>query len=123
MRALRALAHFAASLGALLLAACVTLPPDVVAELQPPRSGEDDPFDAVERGASARVDAPAARKAFDVAAFPLASGQIVVSETGSALSLFFSLFTVDYARWVHAGIVAIEDGEVFVYDANGTPWP
>jgi hypothetical protein len=62
-------------------------------------------------------------RTFDAGVLPLASGQIVVSETGDATSLFFSLFTENYAPWVHAGILAIEDGVAFVYDATGTLFP
>ena len=39
------------------------------------------------------------------------------------MSLFFSLFAVDDAPWVHAGIVAVEDGRAVVYEASGSFFP
>jgi len=53
----------------------------------------------------------------------LRSGQIVVSEQGGADSLFVSLMAQEYRPFVHAGIVAIDDGEPYVYEQNATLWP
>lgn len=106
--------------GACLLSACVTLPERVANELRPAARSANDAV-AVVPSEVERARGPVA--SFDPAVFPIASGQIVVSETGDAMSLFFSLFTEDYAPWVHAGILAIEDGEPVVYDATGTLFP
>ncbi|HYS13611.1 MAG TPA: hypothetical protein VEN28_09895 [Burkholderiaceae bacterium] len=114
-----------ALLGACLLAACVTLPARVAGELA--LDDADAPRFGSAPGAPATIElragAPQQERRFDPSALPLASGQIVVSETGDAMSLFFSLFTEDFAPWVHAGILAIEDGAPYVYDATGTVWP
>lgn len=107
-------------LGACLLSACVTLPERVANELRPAARRADDSFALAPIDVGRPQGPPAV---FDPAALPLASGQIVVSETGDAMSLFFSLFTEDYAPWVHAGILALEDGEPVVYDATGTLFP
>jgi hypothetical protein len=50
---------------------------------------------------------------------PLASGQIVLSEQGSAMSLFYALGLRDFLPFSHAGVLLIEDGAPFVYDAAG----
>ena len=119
-----ACARSVAPLVACLLTACVTLPGRVVSELQEARAEEWNPFRTASAYAAASEPAPAAKeREFDASTLPLESGQIVVSETGDALSLFFSLFTEDFAPWVHAGILAIEDGVAYVYDANGTMLP
>lgn len=54
---------------------------------------------------------------------PLANGQLVVSDTGGALSLFFTLFAEDFYPFVHAGIVVIEDGQPYVIEAVGNYFP
>jgi hypothetical protein len=54
---------------------------------------------------------------------PLASGQVVVSEIGGAASLLFSLFADQFQPFVHAGILVIEHGDPYVYEAMGTLWP
>ena len=54
---------------------------------------------------------------------PLASGQIVVSESGGALSLFVTLAAEEFSPFVHAGVLALEGGEPWVYEAVGTLWP
>jgi hypothetical protein len=115
-----------APLVACLLTACVTLPGRVASELQEAQAEESNPFRPADTPALASEAAPAAverERTFDASTLTLESGQIVVSETGDALSLFFSLFTEDFAPWVHAGILAIEDGVAYVYDANGTMLP
>jgi len=53
----------------------------------------------------------------------LASGQIVVSESGGALSLLFRLYEENFPPYLHAGVIAYEDGEFYVYHAAGTVKP
>ncbi|MEM8984787.1 MAG: YiiX/YebB-like N1pC/P60 family cysteine hydrolase [Pseudomonadota bacterium] len=68
---------------------------------------------AVTRGpAAATVDALALR-----------SGDVIVSEVDSAVSFLMALMADRYAPFVHAGIVVIDDGEPYVYDAFATVWP
>jgi len=54
---------------------------------------------------------------------PLQNGQIVVTEKGSATGMLVSLFAMEYADFGHSGIVAIEDGKAYVYEALATVWP
>jgi hypothetical protein len=53
----------------------------------------------------------------------LASGQIIVSESGGAMSLLFRLFEEDFHPYLHAGVIAREDDEFYVYHAVGTIKP
>ncbi len=73
-------------------------------------------------------DAPAAREtvvysADDVEAPELAarlrSGQLVVSEQGTAMSLLFALAAAKFAPFVHSGVVSVENGHAYVYEAVG----
>ena len=50
---------------------------------------------------------------------PLRSGQIVASEQGSPQSLFLSLLVAESLPWVHTGVVAIEGGVPWLYEAQG----
>lgn len=54
---------------------------------------------------------------------PLNSGQVIVSESGGALSLLFRLFEENFPPYLHAGVLAHEDGEFYVYHAVGTMKP
>jgi hypothetical protein len=65
----------------------------------------------------------AAPREVPIDALPLASGQIVLSESGGALSLFFALFAEDFSDYVHAGLIAVEDGKPYVYESVGVAWP
>lgn len=51
---------------------------------------------------------------------PIASGQIILSDQGRADSLLLALIADEFAPYVHAGVIAIEDGEAFVYEAFAT---
>ena len=68
----------------------------------------------------ARVDAahPATFKGL-----PLANGQLILTEAPGPYSLLFALAPATFYRFTHAAIVAIEDGEPFVYDISGTYKP
>ena len=105
------------------LAGCVTLPDRVAFELRAPAEHEQHLFGGDAAHATAHAQPKREQRPFDASVFPLAHGQIIVSETGGAMSLFYSLFAVDYAPWVHAGVVAIESGEAVIYDATGTFFP
>lgn len=119
---LRWAATTAAGAAVVALAGCVTLPDGIAFEMRAPSAEERQSFGKV-AAAAAATSAQAApgqeRRDLDVRVLPLAHGQIIVSEAGGAMSLFFSLFATEYAPWVHAGIVAIEDGQAVVYEANG----
>jgi hypothetical protein len=93
----------AALLLALVLAtqsACVTLPPDVAAELEPAEQDQPNHF----------------RKR-------LQSGQLIVSDAGAPDSLLLSLLGEQYSPFGHAGIVSIEDGKAYVYEGYATLRP
>ncbi len=48
---------------------------------------------------------------------PLRSGQIIVSDTDTALNFFVSLTDPVYNPYAHAGVISIEDGEPYLYHA------
>jgi hypothetical protein len=73
-------------------------------------------------GAEAPPAAPPARE-LDFHGIPLRSGQIVTSEQGSPQSLFLSLMVAESFPWVHSGVLAIEDGQAWLYEAQGTLSP
>ena len=50
---------------------------------------------------------------------PLASGQIVVSDAAGPGGLFFALMLEQFFPFVHAGLIIVEDGRPYVYDATG----
>ena len=54
---------------------------------------------------------------------PLASGQILINEKPTASTLFISLIGAEPKPFVHAGIIAIEQGEAWVYEAMGIAMP
>jgi hypothetical protein len=101
------------------LAGCVALPDRIAFELRPPAAQEPQAFGSEVVAAVTPAPAARARRELDSRALPFGHGEIIVSESGGAMSLFYSLFAADYAPWVHAGIVAIEDGQAVVYEANG----
>lgn len=49
----------------------------------------------------------------------LRSGQIIVTDSGGPTAVFFSLFSHEFSPFVHAGIIAVEGGEFFVYESYG----
>jgi hypothetical protein len=54
---------------------------------------------------------------------PLSSGQVIVSERGSASSLLVSLLTEEFHPFVHSGLVVIDEQKPFVYEAVGSFGP
>lgn len=54
---------------------------------------------------------------------PLVSGQIVLAESGGPLSLLFSLFAEEYSITGHGGVLVVENGRAFVYEAIGIVKP
>ncbi len=62
---------------------------------------------------------PAAINTANYLGAPLSSGQIVVSESGGPFSFLFSLFPTRFSPFVHTGILVIEDGIPYVYEARG----
>jgi hypothetical protein len=54
---------------------------------------------------------------------PLRTGQIVVSEQGSPNSLFLSLLVAENRPYVHSGVIVLENGSPWVYEANGRVQP
>lgn len=51
--------------------------------------------------------------------FDLRNGQIVLTESGDANSLFMALVPQVFYPFSHVGIIAVENGETFVYEARG----
>ncbi len=119
----RALAATMVGAALVALAGCVTLPDNVAFELRPPEAAERQSFGHDVAAGTAPSPRSVERRELDARELPLGHGQIIVSEVGGPMSLFYSLFAVDYAPWVHAGIVAIEDGKAVVYEANGNFFP
>ena len=64
------------------------------------------------------------RLATDAQTLALRSGQVVVTDSGGPAALFFALFAEEFSPFVHAGILAMEDGEPYVYETFGgiRPW-
>jgi hypothetical protein len=54
---------------------------------------------------------------------PLKSGQVIVSDQGTPLSLFIAFVGQRFYPFVHAGVISIEDGEPFVYESLATIRP
>jgi hypothetical protein len=50
---------------------------------------------------------------------PVRTGQIVASEQASAQSVFMTLMLAESYRYIHTGIVVVEDGEAWVYESVG----
>lgn len=74
-----------------------------------------------ERSAPATWEvAPAAGPARSPGELPLRSGQILLSESGSVQALLLSLLLDRPQRYVHAALLAVEDGEPVVYEAAAT---
>jgi hypothetical protein len=57
---------------------------------------------------------------------PVETGQIIVNEHPGAMALFLSFTAQRFAPYIHAGIVVVEEGEPYVYEAMGAilplPW-
>lgn len=57
---------------------------------------------------------------------PVETGQIIMNEHPGATSLFLSFTARRFAPYMHVGIVVVEEGEPYVYEAMGTivplPW-
>lgn len=76
---------------------------------------------------------PAAYRTFDAESasegeldfhgLPLQSGQLVVSDSGEADSLLLSMLGEQYTPYSHAGILSIEGGQAYVYEAYALLWP
>ncbi|MEM1263943.1 MAG: YiiX/YebB-like N1pC/P60 family cysteine hydrolase [Pseudomonadota bacterium] len=66
-------------------------------------------------------ETPDAAVAID--ALPLRSGDIIVTEVDTAMSFMMALMADRYAPFVHAGVIVVDDGEPYVYDAFATVWP
>jgi hypothetical protein len=54
---------------------------------------------------------------------PLRDGDIVMSVTSDPMSLVYILNSTEFSRYVHVGVVSIEDGEPYVYEAVGWGLP
>ena len=53
------------------------------------------------------------------AGLPIRSGQIILTESPEATSFAFALIPDKFYNFTHAGIVALEDNEAWVYEASG----
>ena len=110
------------------LGACAALPANVAAELEPSagaaggRLGELDERTAPDAiGAFAmQAHGRAARDStvlYD--GLPLRSGDIVVGDRGASVSFLLALLPEEFHPYVHAGVVVIDDGRPYVYEAFG----
>lgn len=54
---------------------------------------------------------------------PVRTGQVIVSEQGSPNSMFLSLLVAENRPYVHSGIIVVENGSPWVYEANGRLQP
>jgi hypothetical protein len=53
----------------------------------------------------------------DYQGLPIRSGQLIVSEGGSALSFMMELMATRYGPYGHVGILSVEGNEIYVYEA------
>jgi hypothetical protein len=102
------------------LAGCITLPPQIKADIQAPDPAEPNAYARASSATDAAFPLPAATRdkprTIDAQALPLESGQIVVRDDGDVISLFVSLFAQAYVPWSHVGLVSVENGETVIYD-------
>lgn len=49
----------------------------------------------------------------------LESGQLLITDSGGPSALFFALFSAEFSPFVHAGVLAMEEGDPFVYEVYG----
>ncbi len=101
---------------------CVHLPATVRAELQcvperPNLYGGARACTAAEHAAAAQ---PQRARPAEVRDLPLASGQIILIERPVPMSLYLSLMAERFAPYIHAGIVVIDEGTPYVYEAFGS---
>jgi hypothetical protein len=54
---------------------------------------------------------------------PLRNGHIVMSVTTDPMSLVYILNSTEFSRYVHVGVISIEEGEPYVYEAVGWGLP
>ncbi len=115
---LAALIAFAAC--SLWLAGCITLPPQIKAEIRLPDPAEPNAYARSPSATDAAFPVPPSTReqprVIDAQALPLESGQIVVRDDGDVISLFVSLFAEAYVPWSHVGLVSVENGETVIYD-------
>ncbi len=120
------------SFGALaaVLAGCVNLPPTLERELSCPPARQPDHFGGADRCGDPPVKRgrPGARRPTAsarelVAGFSPRDGQIIVNEQASATSLAIALIAEKFSPFTHAGLIVIDDGEPYVYEAMGAVLP
>lgn len=70
-----------------------------------------------------QVEADPAESAVTYEGIPVHTGQVIVSEQGSPNSLFLSLLVGENHPYVHSGIIVVENGSPWVYEANGRIQP
>lgn len=51
--------------------------------------------------------------------FPVKTGQIIVAESETPIALVYILLPKIYTPFMHAGIISIENGQIYVYDSGG----
>ncbi|MBK6673284.1 MAG: hypothetical protein IPG49_07270 [Proteobacteria bacterium] len=111
----------------LLLSGCVHLPPHVRQELECEAGGTG----IAVRGPACLIQEPIVRqqaafrrqRALSIADVPFATGQIILIERPGAASLFLSLMSARFAPWIHAGVIVVDDGTPYVYEAFGIMMP
>jgi Permuted papain-like amidase enzyme, YaeF/YiiX, C92 family len=106
----------------LALTACVNLPGPVRAELQcdPARSNQYGGARACTAPRQRAADPGKGAKPPAPEELPLASGQIILIERPAPMSLYLSLMAERYVPFIHAGIVVMDEGTAYVYEAFGT---
>lgn len=70
-----------------------------------------------------QVDGGATDASVPYEGIPVRTGQIIVSEQGSANSMFLSLLVAENHPYVHSGVIVVENGSPWVYEANGRMQP
>ena len=63
------------------------------------------------------------RRVASIGEVPYQTGQIILIERPGAVSLFLSLMAERFAPYIHAGVIVVDDGTPYVYEAFGFLMP
>lgn len=111
----------------LLLAGCIHMPRDVRQQLDCPPAQASNYGGA--RACKSDVEAVIAkagntqRRVASIGEVPYQTGQIILIERPGAVSLFLSLMAERFAPYIHAGVIVVDDGTPYVYEAFGFLMP
>lgn len=98
------------------LAGCASMPADIAYELTTPRAFESNHFISAKNGLQVGLASHEGQSTDEVFSHvALSSGQIVLTEDFTPMSMFETIGVQQYLPYTHAGFLVIEDGVPFVY--------